>query len=69
MLGSVGIRAGAFVGDWMACGRRAAHGRLRRAVSDALRVSPRQWAGRIGWLIGAGYAGTAIAWAVLRYGG
>lgn len=69
MLGSIGIRAGAGIGDWMAGSRRAAHDRLRQMGLDALRISPRQWAGRAGWLMGAGYAATVIVWAVMRYGG
>ena len=64
---TLGIRTSDWLGGRMAGAHLASWSRVRRAVSDAMRVSAREWAGRIGWLIGAGYATTVIIWAVMRY--
>ena len=69
MQGTMGIGTGDWMGDWLAGSHRALRGHVSRTIASAVRVSAWQWAGRIGWLIGAGYATTAIVWAIMRYAG
>ena len=69
MLGSMDMWTGDWTDDWRASPHQAFHTRLRRTLARAVQASPWEWAGRIGWSIGAAYAATAIVWAILRYSG
>ena len=69
MLGSMDMWTGDWMDDLRAGPYQAWHTRLRRTVAGVLQVSPWEWAGRIGWTIGAAYAATAIVWAILRSSG
>ena len=69
MLGSMDMWAGDWMDDWRTGSHQALHTRLRRALASAVQASPWEWAGRIGWSIGAAYAATAVAWAIIRYAG